>query len=438
MTLLGSAESRLGRLRLGSHPSPDALLFGADGARTTVAVLIPVPGAPEIPCSPVSGFWSNHVTIYQYDGTLVGEFSGPPQGAGGVKIVGGSITQDIRATPYAQGRVEIAVEARSERTLYQVMVGLNLLQIVQKLRTWWNESGATLGRFEIQSAEGFFDEDSGEERVSFELVARASGSVGPTVEGDLTTIALPFASGLGLVAGGQASIEGIAAYLLSQYQGRSVLRGPGITPTVAFQTSVEDSGTTYYLGPYNISPPMGAAQIIQMALYQSGTYVVSDPSGAAILTGYPEDSAGGATAPPAWVFADDECAWPVRAVKPLPTEAPDVVTGINQSMLAEGSTESVSTQYGVGSGKVYYFNNFRPAGSDDGAFARRVRQLAYAHDQRARGVTLTVPSHPTMRAGDLAIVDLPTYGLASALYVIVAVTHPLGEDMNASVVLEAL
>lgn len=445
MTVLGSTESRVGRLRLGSHPSPDALLFGADGARTSTAqqtsATVTVPGAPEVPCQPVSGWWRNDLWVYLYDGTLVGTLSGPTDLASR-KIVGGSITQDIRATPYAQGRVDLVVESRSERqTLYSSMVGVNLLQITQQIQTWWGVSGAVLGRFEIQSAEASYDAHTGDEVVSFDLIGRASGAVGPTVEGDLTTIALPYASSLGLVADGQASIEGIAAYLLSRYQGRSVVRGPGITPTPAYQTSVTNLGTTYYLGPYNISPPMGAAQVLQMALYQSGVYVGSTPAGAAILTGIPEDSAGAATAPPAWVFADDECAWPVRAVKPNPNEAPTSVTAINQSMLAEGNTETVNTNFGLGSGKVYHFNNFRPTAPDAGALARRSRQLAYLHDQKAQSVTLIVPSHPAMRAGDIAVIDLPLYGnplLANGLWLMTRVTHPLGAEMNATVVCEKL
>lgn len=438
MTLLGGSESRMGRLRLGSHPSPDALLFGADGARTTAAVAIPVPGAPTPPCSPISGWWANHAYLYRYDGTGPFEFEGPPQAIGGLKVVDGSITQDIRDLPYAQGRVEIVIDAESERVEYQNRVNVNLIQIVQTLRTWWGQSGAALGMFEIQSAEFFHDHDSGEEMLAYELVSRASGTVGATVEGDLTGIALSFASGLGLVADGRASIEGIAAYILNQYQNRAVIRGPGITPTPAFQTSVTDGATTYYLGPFNVSPPMGAAQVLQMALFQSGCYVRGTPEGAAVLTGYAEDAAGAATAPPVWVFADDECAWPVRSLRPTPTEAPETVTGINQSMLAEGSTSTVTTNNGFGSGKVYYFNSFRPTATDAGALDRRVRQLAYLHDQKATGLTLAVPSHPAMKAGDIAYVELEDYRVQTGLYLIVSITHPLGEDMNASVYLEAL
>lgn len=345
-------------------------------------------------------------------------------------ITGGSITEDIDSLPYATGSYEsVGLSQIAYNLLQQGSTGFvdTLLQITVQSRLGtaddYIESNVNLGRYYIEEVHR--RAEPGSFGASFKLVGEAAGTLGPTVSGDLTGQALGTASGLGLVYGDRASIEGIAAWLLVQ-GGRRVRLSEGFLavhpPTPAYQLEVDGN----YIGPYSMGT-RGAAQVLKQAMLESGIYLASDTDGTAVLTPY----ADGVNTPPVSIpvrsYGYGTYDHPFAFVGPAPIAKPSSVSVIQQSALVATRTVTVSISGGQDTGVVRYMNHFRPVATDpDDHQTRRTQQFAAKFVMSAEQIEIGILDDGAVHAGDPVLIDASSHGISPGLFMVVRANHPLG------------
>lgn len=353
----------------------------------------------------------------------------------GYVITGGQIVEDIRQVPYAQGTIELDGRSQLDILTMSQMVANGTIHfyINENLKfTNGHETPHAVGTFIVQKFD--LNSDKGLSKAVFQVFAEANGVLGATVSGDLPSQAQAFAATLGLTAsltGGpvRASIEGIAAWIMHN-AGRTVRVLAGITPRPAYTGFFTDSGgTVRTIGPFNVSPAAGAAQVIQMCRWMGGFYLMVTPDGTAVISPLPVSGATANLTPPVRTYGYDPCQYPVRRVRPLPREVPANFTVTNQSAASAPRTVTVTIPGGIGAGLTENFAGFPPASLDaNDAQTARAQQFAFQKMMEGAEVEIEPMADASVHAGDMVEILFNSHGVTQGFYQVIRATHPLGTE----------